>query len=661
MERKRPQADLLAAAVLGLLLFPGVLFRAEEPEKIDSASCVNCHEESAQKTPIPEDLAKSIHKDLACQDCHQDKTTFPHGKAQPPFRAGCQGCRSCHTEQDQQYRGHGREAVGKCEDIPSCASCHGTHGILPSSNRDSRTHPSNLPATCGACHENVNLVKKYQIPIEKPVELYEASVHGKAAKGGVYVAATCIDCHSVNGSAHEILAPGDPRSSINHFNIHATCGKCHKGVEQDYLEGIHGKMAMRGETDVPVCTTCHGEHGILPPSDPRSPVSPVRMAEATCAPCHESATLNEKYGLPTGRLVTFIDSYHGLKTKAGDVRVANCASCHGVHRILPSSDPTSTVNPNNLQKTCGECHPGISKALSETPIHGIRGGLRTRAADIVAKIYLAAIVLIIGLMVLHWLLDLGRQILNLLRKHPQVVRMRLEEVWQHAALLVTFLVLVVSGFSLRFSESWVARFFFGWEGGFRLRGTVHRVAAVLFLLTVAWHLIFLAASRRGRVFFKDMLPKKRDFEFFWKRILYNLGKQEKPPCIQRFSYVEKAEYWALVWGTAVMALTGILLWFDNWFIHYLPKGALDVALVVHYYEAWLATLAIAVWHLYSTVFNPEVYPMNPSWLTGRMPESMYEHEHPGHLEEARKETAEYLRREMEILGRQDSKKEEKGP
>ena len=66
-----------------------------------------------------------------------------------------------------------------------------------------------------------------------------------------------------------------------------------------------------------------------------------------------------------------------------------------------------------------------------------------------------------------------------------------------------------------------------------------------------------------------------------------------------------------------------------------PKGVLDVALVVHFWEAWLATLAVAVWHLYSTVFHPNVYPMNPSWLTGRMPEEMYRHEHPEHLEEAR--------------------------
>ncbi len=95
-------------------------------------------------------------------------------------------------------------------------------------------------------------------------------------------------------------------------------------------------------------------------------------------------------------------------------------------------------------------------------------------------------------------------------------------------------------------------------------------------------------------------------------------------CVQRFNYVEKAEYWALVWGTAVMIVTGIMLWFDNWFIQFLPKGVLDVALVIHFWEAWLASLAILVWHLYSVIFHPHVYPMNPSWITGNMPDEMYE-------------------------------------
>jgi cytochrome b subunit of formate dehydrogenase len=372
----------------------------------------------------------------------------------------------------------------------------------------------------------------------------------------------------------------------------------------------------------------------------------------TCSPCHESAVLNEKYGLKTERLTTFIDSYHGLKSKAGDTHVANCASCHGVHRVLPSSDPTSTVHPSNLQETCGECHPGISEQMASIPIHGVgEHGLRTPLADIVEKIYIVAIVIIIGLMVLHWIIDLFRHLKDVINKRPQVVRMRPDEVVQHALLTVSFIALVISGFALRYDESFIARFFFGWEGGFGIRGILHRIAAVIFMLTIIWHLLFLA-SHRGRKFIKDMLPIPRDFKFFLNRILYNLGlRSQKMECIQRFNYVEKAEYWALVWGTFVMIVTGLMLWFDNWFISLLPKGVLDVALVIHFWEAWLATLAILVWHMYSVIFHPHVYPMNPSWLTGSMPEEMYEHEHPGHLEEAKRETQEHIQRQLDKASR----------
>jgi cytochrome b subunit of formate dehydrogenase len=630
----------------------------EEYEPIDSSACADCHEASRHGSAFADDISHSVHDGLECLDCHQYRGTVPHRPPEEPFIVGCQGCRTCHEEASEEYQAHGRARLGTCEDMPHCSDCHGDHDILPSTARRSAVHPTNLPQTCGKCHENLDITKKYDILIDHPIQIYARSVHGQATRGGVYVAASCNDCHSTGGTAHKILGPGSPDSSINHFNIPTTCGQCHKGVESDYWEGIHGQLAARGETDAPVCTDCHGEHGILSPDDPLSPVSGSKVAEMTCSPCHESAVLNEKYGIRTGRLTTFIDSYHGLKSKAGDTHVANCASCHGVHRILPSSDATSTINPKNLRQTCGECHPNISEKMASTPIHGIGGqGLRTPIADVVAKIYIVAIAIIIGLMILHWVIDLIRHLINITKKRPQILRMHIDEVVQHALLSIAFIVLVISGFALRYDQGFMARFFFGWEGGFEIRGIVHRAAAVLFICTIIWHVLFLF-SQRGRKFVKDMLPIPRDFKFFLRRLLYNLGfRRQRWECIQRFNYVEKAEYWALVWGTVVMVITGLMLWFDNWFIQFLPKGVLDVALVVHFYEAWLASLAIFVWHFYSVIFHPHVYPMNPSWLTGQMPEEMYQHEHPGHLEEAREETERVIQRRIDRMKRRDNEEE----
>jgi hypothetical protein len=88
------------------------------------------------------------------------------------------------------------------------------------------------------------------------------------------------------------------------------------------------------------------------------------------------------------------------------------------------------------------------------------------------------------------------------------------------------------------------------------------------------------------------------------------------------------EYWALVWGTIVMASTGCMAWFKVGVGTVVPRWIVDDALTMHFYEAILATLAILVWHFYMVIYDPETYPMNWAWLDGRMSIEHYQHEHP---------------------------------
>jgi formate dehydrogenase gamma subunit len=628
------------ALFLALALNPSIA----PAETYENSDCMDCHGEADVDMPAV-DLAAigtSIHGDVSCTDCHDQILDLPHEEALPP--ANCGGC---HDEAAAIYTRHGLGIVGTDSAVPTCTNCHGKHDILAVDDKASRVNILNLPMTCGICHEDEKFTTDQHIRFKHPVRVYSSSVHGRAAMGGRYSAATCNDCHSTGGSAHMILSPGDVRSTINHFNIPKTCGKCHKYIEQDYWEGIHGELTLRGQVESPICTSCHGEHNILPVADPRSPVSAHRLAEVTCTPCHESAALNEKYELPTGRLHSYQDSYHGLKSQAGDVTVANCASCHGAHRILPSADPGSTIHPNNLQHSCGTCHPSISSEIASVSIHEEANGIEAGAAGIVRMIYIVLIVVVIGSMIIHWLLDLLKQLRDLLRSKNQVRRMEGDEVVQHAVLAISFTVLVATGFSLRFYDSWWSEWLFGWEGGYRFRGDLHRIAGVVLLIGSVWHALFLL-TKRGRRYLKDMMPSMLDMKQFITVNLINLGVKCPHPQFGRFSYVEKAEYWALVWGTAIMGVTGALLWFDNLVINWLPKGVLGVMLVIHYYEAWLAFLAILIWHLYSTVFNPKVYPMNPSWINGKMPMEQFEQEHPLAAGEMRKK-AEELRKASDEL------------
>ncbi len=543
-------------------------------------------------------------------------------------------CGECHEDETAAYLSHGRLKVGSDDDIPTCANCHGHHDILPSSDRHSHVHPSNVAKTCLTCHTNVDLVKQHDILLEGPLRLYESSVHGKATRKGLYAAANCNHCHSGPNSeghptAHRILGPADPASTIYRFNIPDTCGKCHESITADYWEGIHGRLVKRGEVDAPVCTTCHGEHGIISPDSPASPVSSGHVAEQTCSPCHESVVLNEKYGIPGGRLKSYVDSYHGHKSRAGSVQVANCASCHGAHRILRSTNPESSIHVDNLEATCGECHPGISPELAKTGIHKTATGHQAGWPEFFRKLYIVLIALVIGGMLLHNGADWFRLVRNITKK-PFVVRLTVNETMQHWALAISFIVLVLSGFALRFSDAWWVRALFGWGDGrgFELRGLIHRIAAVILIGVSIWHVLYLLTAR-GRQMLREMLPRRSDIRHLRENIAFFVGRSKAPPRFQRFSYMEKAEYWALAWGTILMAVTGIFLVFDNYFIANweLPKGVLDVMLVIHYWEAWLATLAILVWHIYGTVLRPGVYPMNPAWLVGRMPKDLYTHEH----------------------------------
>jgi hypothetical protein len=108
---------------------------------------------------------------------------------------------------------------------------------------------------------------------------------------------------------------------------------------------------------------------------------------------------------------------------------------------------------------------------------------------------------------------------------------------------------------------------------------------------------------------------------------YYLGLTREKPTYGRFTYAEKAEYWALVWGLIVMAATGLMLWAKVSFGNLLPRWWLDVATAVHFYEAVLATLAIVVWHFYQVFFDPDTYPMNWAWWDGKMSFEHYSEEH----------------------------------
>jgi len=601
--------------------------------KLKDQDCLQCHSDATLTKDVNGKQASlfvdggklkhSIHGAMfACVDCHKDVTSLVHET--PPKKVVCA---QCHADAQQAYEHslHAKPASANNTEGANCQDCHGgAHEILASDDAKSPVNHANIPSTCGRCHGQKFLMESNGESAQ-PFISYQDSVHGRAVEKGSQKAAVCTDCHGT----HEILPASDAKSPIYKASVPGTCGKCHTAIENTFNQSIHGQAIARGNQMAPVCTDCHGIHSIKPHTDPNSPAAEQNLSRDTCARCHEGVRLSQEFGVPGNRVASYFDSYHGLAAEGGSMVAANCSSCHGVHDILPSSDPRSTINKAHLDTTCGKCHKGVTQKFTLTRVHLEDGIHPMDIGSIVVRwvrqIYVVLILLVIGAMFLHnAIIWRSKAIAKRKIQNPFMMRMTTNQRWQHLILLTSFIVLVITGFALKFPNSWLAEVL---GMGEKLRSITHRVAGVVLIVAGIYHVFYLAMTREGRRLIWDFAPRPKDAFDAWGTMLYYLGLGKERPKFGRFSYAEKAEYWALVWGTALMGLTGIMMWAKVSVGNLLARWWVDVATAVHFYEAILATLAIIVWHFYQVFLDPDVYPMNWAWWDGKMPVELYRHEH----------------------------------
>ena len=214
------------------------------------------------------------------------------------------------------------------------------------------------------------------------------------------------------------------------------------------------------------------------------------------------------------------------------------------------------------------------------------------------------------------------------------LRMTLNERIQHVNLFINFTILVITGFALKYPEAFWASPITDVPMGMTFRGLLHRLSGVATLTLGGYHLFYLVFTERGRGILWGMIPTLKDGSDLWETLKNNLflNRPAKEIKMGRFNFREKFEYLGLIWGTIVMTVTGLILWFKTEWLQFFPMWTFDVARAIHFYEAILATLTIIVWHFYSVVFNPDVYPMNWAWITGQMTEHEMRLEHGIELE-----------------------------
>lgn len=632
-------------------------------ETIKPVNCQTCHHDVSLQHTFHPQLVQAINThqepDVSCKDCHGTHDIVSPKVASSKFnRKNLQeACGECHADVKEHYveSAHGKAHSNNMLGAPNCITCHTKAIVGINGEKDSVEFKVAQEKLCLSCHLDNPDVRAKTSPSAGFIAAYEKSVHGSELLKGNAKAANCIDCHG----SHEMNKGREQSAKINKTHIPETCSKCHGAIAREFAQSVHGAAVAKGNNDAPACTDCHGEHNILRHNDPNSPVAGKNLSAQVCSPCHSSVALSAKYGLASDRFKTFSDSYHGLAIEGGSVGVANCASCHGAHNIKPSSDPTSMVNKANLSATCGKCHPGANERFAVGAVHVTMSKQEDPVLYWIANLYIVMIVMVVGGMLIHNLLDFIKKSKRklLIRRgalaherfgHSLYVRMTLNERLQHLSLLVSFITLVITGFMLRFPETW-------WVVGirnlsdsvFELRSLIHRIAAVVMVAASLYHTYYLGFTQRGRELFRDLVPNIKDAKDAIGMMKYNLGLSRVKPMFGRFSYIEKSEYWALVWGTFVMAATGVIMWFDNTFIGLFTKLGYDVSRTIHYYEAWLATLAIVVWHFYFVIFNPDVYPINLAFWKGTLTEEEMAEEHPLELEQIRRDESDQQESEEE--------------
>jgi cytochrome b subunit of formate dehydrogenase/nitrate/TMAO reductase-like tetraheme cytochrome c subunit len=434
-------------------------------------------------------------------------------------------------------------------------------------------------------------------------------------------APSCHTCHP----AHTLRKRIDPQSKIYKLNISNLCGECHVEELENYAVSIHYRALRHGIFESATCVDCHQEHLIVSHDS-----SYFTISHDVCVDCHNDTEIIHKYGLSNDVVSTYEDSYHGLSIQLKRRDAATCSSCHNSHDIFQTEEPASTVHENNLVQTCMQCHENATETFSKSYTHEAMLLRDNPINYFIRLIYIILIVAIVGGMVVHNLIIFFKYIRykRSAEKQYYIVRFKFAEIIQHIILMLSFTILAISGFALRFPNAWWVQSLVNIGLGELTRGLIHRISAVVMVAISFYHVYYLIFTKRGRHLFKEIMLRIGDVSEIVQTLKYYLGLTKSKPIYNEFDYTEKVEYWAVVWGSIVMGITGVILWFPTLVTSAAPSWIVRAAELIHYYEAILACLSILVFHLFFVIAHPEQYPMNLSWLTGKMSLNAAVQKHP---------------------------------
>ncbi len=579
--------------VLMVLLAGTPLTQADDPD-----NCLLCHRYRGLSRYAA--ATDTVHLYAVNPAYHRDRLG-PHARI---------GCTDCHPRDEVVVIPH--EPVSRVDCTKTC------HLSDPTGLSRRFSHAGVAAALAGSVHA--------------PETLNELSFADGPLLGDGQSA--CLYCH--DEPMFRPLAEIVPHAAGHHAHLFDRCDTCH-------------------EYQVPVDVAYYARHVTSRMVPARRP---LEMAQV-CAVCHADATV-VKHREISDAVASYVRSFHGKAALLGEVETADCISCHaagglGSHQILSRSDPRSATHADNVADSCRSpgCHPGAEMSLAQAAVHlnlpesvgSIEYGLA--AAFILLTIFSFGPSLVIALLELFQIV-IGRHhhstrralaLTHAVLQHPQgrarLKRFTVNQRVQHWVLAVLFIVLVLTGFPMKFADAGWARAITDALGGLSVARLIHHWAGIALVLGLLLHLVYIVVGlvqrmrtpgpdgkRPGPIQAVNDLPMwvtPADGIKMLQLLGYLMFLRRDPPTFGRFSVKEKFEYIGVFWGTVLLGITGILLWGEQVASRYVSGRVLNLALIAHTYEAFLAIIHVGILHICNVMFAPNVFPLSPATITGDTP------------------------------------------
>ncbi|MCG6968642.1 MAG: cytochrome c3 family protein [Gammaproteobacteria bacterium] len=569
--------------------------------KPDNSICLGCH--GFQGFAVP-------GADGAMRDLHVDKDRFlksVHAK---------RGCVECHKDIIQiPHRKNIDRKVG-------CVQCH--RELWDKAQREGKTEEFARLAV-----------------VVKQIDSYMNSVHARPnIEDQSRTNATCYNCHN----AHYIFPEESMERVERRLEIPNVCGKCHQAEKEQYLTSVHGnEVTKNGNINAAICSDCHTTHNIESPE-----LDAIRLQiTQQCGTCHRE------------NLKTYMGTYHGQVNRLGYAHTAKCFDCHGSHGIKRVDNPESSVHINNRLETCSKCHKGASKGFVSFHPHGNTHDYEKYPYMWIASKFMIG--LLAGVFTFFW----GHALLWFYREYKErqqrngKLRIKTDQLhgdpeeifkdkpeykgkhferftkpWRilHLALVLGVMLLVLTGMTVLYADSFWAPTVMKMIGGPEVAGVLHRIGALTFISVFVIHLLMIVwciiRNCKTWTWFgsRSLMPNWQDFKDAAAMFRWFFGKGPRP-VFDKWAYWEKFDYWAPFWGLTIVGVSGIMMWFPEATASLLPGWVFNVATIIHGEEAFLAAVFLFTVHFFNSHFRPDKFPQDIAMFTGTVPLEEYKHEH----------------------------------